>query len=67
MPVAFGVKKLVLSCVVEDDKVRLFLTGGGRGATGVSFRLVKLCLKREEKYAHFSKHTHEATESGAPP
>lgn len=22
MPVAFGVKKLVLSCVVEDDKVK---------------------------------------------
>ncbi len=22
VPVAFGVKKLVLSCVVEDDKVR---------------------------------------------
>lgn len=24
VPVAFGVKKLVLSCVVEDDKVRFF-------------------------------------------
>lgn len=25
VPVAFGVKKLVLSCVVEDDKVRFFV------------------------------------------
>lgn len=28
VPVAFGVKKLVLSCVVEDDKVRCLLAGG---------------------------------------
>ena len=26
VPVAFGVKKLVLSCVVEDDKVMFFST-----------------------------------------
>lgn len=38
VPVAFGVKKLVLSCVVEDDKVRggLMLIGwGGRGGLSV--------------------------------
>lgn len=37
VPVAFGVKKLVLSCVVEDDKVRFLWRGDkGWGGPGVS-------------------------------